>query len=142
MSTYTQDQKDLAISRYVAVGCNEAAREVSIPAATVSRWANAAGVGTYQTKDDQTHNEARMAQVKENLSHIALQATEAVLEAIEEHGAAVKCRDAVGAWTRAIHDYQLLTGGATERVGQDVVTQAEQILDEWDARDARKETEA
>jgi hypothetical protein len=139
MPTYTDDERELAVSRYLAVGCNAAAQETKIPSSTIHRWAVKAGANEERPQHVQAAIEARMAQTKENLSQIALAATEAVLEAIERDGADVKCRDAVGAWTRAIHDYQLLTGQATERVGEDPREQVREWIDELKAKKLAKE---
>lgn len=139
---YTQDQKDLAISRYQAVGCLEASREVGIPSTTVSRWAIASGAGISRPQNIQAMNDARMLQTRENLSRIAEIATETVLEALESEGTAKGHRETIGAWTRAIHDYQLLTGGATERIQDNVIARAEQILDDLEQRRQKKESAA
>lgn len=118
---YTAEQKAEALALYVEHGAAETARRTGLPEGTVKSWANRNGATNKKllktvaaTEAKRRSAEERRAVVMERLWEIADRGTEITIDKLDD----VDVRDLVGAWTRAIHDAQLLDGRPTERTEQ------------------------
>lgn len=116
--TYTEAEKDQAVALYATDGPTAVQHELGVPKGTVTKWAKARGVATVRTERMREAHEAVMADAAERRARLATRlltlaevATEVEFDLVDEAG----LRDVVGARTRAIHDHQLLMGGATAR---------------------------
>lgn len=107
-----------AIELAQQVGVTAAAEATGVSKGSVSMWCKEAGVQTVQSERTakavaaiRANAEERKARLADRLLEIAEAGTDRTLEILSE----AQMRDLVGAWTRAIHDAQLLSGGATSR---------------------------
>jgi transposase-like protein len=107
-----------AIARAQEIGVTDAAEEVGVSKAAVSRWCSNAGVVTVPNERTRAaiaahsaNAEARKSALVDQLLVVAEAGGQRELELI----AHADLRDVVGARTRAIHDAQLLSGAATSR---------------------------
>jgi DNA polymerase III delta prime subunit len=130
---FTQEQKSRAIDLYELCGPREASKrlrgtDIEVSESTLTRWATKAGVSVqHAITDNQVARAASLAKrqrtseetklfLTERLQTIAEIATERELTLLRQTG--LSLRDVVGSRTRAVHDLQLLSGQATETVGQ------------------------
>lgn len=124
---YTDEQRAEALELYAEQGPTAVQAAMGIPKATVTNWAKAAGIGTVRNAKTAAATEARTLDLAsrrvvlaEKLQTVAEVATERELQILATPFP--ELRDVVGARTRAIHDSQLLSGGATSR--HEVITDA------------------
>lgn len=123
---WTDDEKKRALDLYVEHGPAEASRRTTIPQGTIKSWASR--LQLQQQQQDTTRRNTRAAVERrkrsleerrtvltEKLGELAELGVDWVLEELTNGGDDVSVRDAIGAWTRAIHDLQLLSGAATSR---------------------------
>lgn len=147
---WTAEQRAEALALYVEVGPSEAGRRLGIPKHTIASWArrDRAPKADVEAEEsaanfamvirERTLEERRSALV-EKLGQLAELGVDWTREALVKAKAGdVSVRDAVGVFTRAIHDLQLLSGGATSRLdlGNREVVRAKR--DELAERRARK----
>lgn len=135
--TYPIDLKQQAIALYAEVGAAEAARQLDIPSGTIKAWAHRNGAQPlHRSKNSeavraaverrQRTAEERRTRLVELLGELAELGVERSLDLVNE----ADLRDAVGAWTRAIHDLQLLAGGPTSRTETRTIDAIDAELDE------------
>lgn len=123
---WSGDEKQRALGLYVEHGPAEASRQTGIPQGTIKSWASR--LDLQQQQQDTTRRntraaverrkrslEERRAVLTEKLGELAELGVDWALEALADPDRDVSVRDAIGAWTRAIHDLQLLSGAATSR---------------------------
>lgn len=124
--TYTEQERQAAMEAYGEVGPAEAARRTGIPAPTIRKWAERAGV----TGDDprtrpmtqaaQVAWEIRRKTLANDFGQVAAELLQHVRTAASEPN---RSRDAQALMTAAaigVDKAQLLAGGATSRVEHDV----------------------
>ena len=150
---WTPEQRSEALDLYLEVGASEAARRLGIPSSTVRYWArranltttaehaNAAATRAATVRRQRNAEERKVVLVAKlgELAELGVDLTADVLASTPVTDLAL--RDIIGAWTRAIHDLQLLSGGATARTETRDLASAEQVLklrDELAERRARK----
>jgi transposase-like protein len=116
--TYTADEKAAALALYAEAGPTAVQREMGIPSSTVMSWAKGAGVRTMRNERTASATDAIQADSakrRANLVHKLVRLADEALDVELGKLANSDLRDVVGARTRAIHDLQLLSGGATAR---------------------------
>jgi hypothetical protein len=118
---HAPEKRAAVLADVPALGISGAAKKHRIGKATVSRWADAAGVGTVPNERTREAVEAHSARAEElrsqvhgRLWEIADAGSKRELELIRG-SKAPDLRSVVGARTRAIHDAELLSGRATAR---------------------------
>lgn len=118
---YTDEQKAEARAAYEEHGPREAERLTGIPHGTITKWAKASGweprfIAKAENAAKRNHYDAEAfrARMLELLSEIADTAAKKELEVLADESPSLE--KIVGARTRAIHDVQLLSGQATQRV--------------------------
>lgn len=131
-STYTAEQRSEAVELYTEVGPSEVERRLGIPKATVRYWAKAEGC-TFNPERTEAATAASVAIRKSALAERLLAEAEQAVEIELGMLESAPLRDLVGARTRAIHDLQLLSGEATQRVEDlsqraELLRQAEEIV--------------
>lgn len=106
---------------YAEGGVTFAARETGVPAGTVKSWASRGHEVTPRAEQQRARIEAiqrsaeeRRAVLLDKLGQVAELGVDWA-KSLLESGDDLAMRDVVGAWTRAIHDLQLLSGEATSR---------------------------
>jgi len=139
-SKHTPEQRARALALCEEFGAADAARlltaeGLTIQAETIRQWASRAGVSQRRTETMRANVDALTAKTAERRTRLAARLLE-IAEGASEHAAEMMAdanlRDVVGLFTRAIHDHQLLSGGATSRVETAPTAEAETILDELD----------
>lgn len=134
---------------WAKVGAVEAAERTGIPATTIRSWASRAGMtegleasslGVRSAVARRKRSlEERRSVLVDKLGELAEMGVDWVAEALASGQAdAMSVRDAIGAFTRAIHDLQLLSGGATSRAELADVDDVRRLRDELAERRARK----
>jgi ribosomal protein S6 len=118
--SYTAEQRAEARAAYEEHGPREAERQTGIPASTLTKMAKRNGWGTRwlakaenQAKRAHYDAEAFRHRMQELLAEIADTAAKKELSVLADEAPSLE--KIVGARTRAIHDLQLLSGGATSR---------------------------
>lgn len=122
---WSPEQKAEALALYVDHGAAEAARRTGIPEGTIKAWAHRTGAKPLrEAKNSEAVRcsierrkrtlEERRTVLVEKLGELAELGVDWSARALER-GDELSVRDAVGVFTRAIHDLQLLSGGATAR---------------------------
>lgn len=146
---WSDEQRAEALALREDVGLSEAARRCGIPAGTIASWAsrgghnpspaaNRAATEAAVAKRKRTLEERRAVLV-EKLGELAEMGVDWAASALEKGTAELTMRDAVGLFTRAIHDLQLLSGGATSRAVELVdVDDVKRLRDELADRRARR----
>lgn len=146
---YPSDVRDQALSMLQEGKSLKAATEATgADKSTIAKWAKQAGISTWTGKTDAAtasrlpsyaETVAELIPVLNDIAAVGAKATLARLRHLMEVGAgnpeAYREEDlakVVGAWTRAIHDLQLLSGKATESfdLGDTVDRQIQELVDE------------
>lgn len=146
--------KTQALAIYIEEGVAEATRQTGVNANTIKSWAKREGLQPMhqQTNSERTRAaverrkrslEERRAVLVEKLGELAELGVDWTTQALTDLDAeSVNIRDAIGAFTRAIHDLQLLSGGATSRgEHRDLTNQddVQRLRDELAERRERKQ---
>jgi transposase-like protein len=116
--SYPDALKAEVLELYPTLGAAECARRFDIPKPTVTVWAHRAGVKSNAAEITEAATSALVATFADRRARLAdrllaLAETAAGREA--ELLATAKLYEVVGCRTRSIHDYQLLSGQATQR---------------------------
>lgn len=121
-TTWTNDQRDAALDIYTHSGPRAASRATGVPATTISRWAQQAGIASRATEKTQARDDGRRRAWVERRGEIIDQLGDLVDALIRKTAEKVEAGDLkearYGALAAAIavDKAQLLSGGATERV--------------------------
>lgn len=127
-----------------------ATQRTGVPKGTIRGWAKKAGVSTGDGEKTRAATRVAAARHKrsleerrgvlvEKLGELAELGLDWAAQLIERGGDEIVLRDAVGAFTRAIHDLQLLSGGATSR---HELAEREQVLSLRDELAERRRAKA
>lgn len=150
---YTDEQKAEALALYAEHGAAEAARRTGITGHSIRSWARRKGITSQVIHANaratraavvrrQRNAEERKVALVAKLGELAELGLDTTLAAIDiAKPGDLDLRAVIGAWTRAIHDLQLLSGGATARTETRDLASAEDVLrlrDELAERRAKK----
>lgn len=119
-TNWSTEARKRALELYAEHGAAHAARVTGIPVGTIKAWSSRGAAVLPRAEAQERVIEARKRDAAdrrsaliEKLSQVAELGVDATLAMLNGEG--VPLRDVVGAWTRAIHDLQLLSGDATQR---------------------------
>lgn len=117
--------KQQALEVYAEHGLLAASEATGVPRGTIKSWASRMGVEPATAERVKARRDATVARVERSLAERRVVLVAKLGEIAElgvdwaakmlEQGDDLSMRDVVGAWTRAIHDLQLLSGEATDR---------------------------
>ena len=121
MTTYDETFRQQAVDLAVTEGTNEAARQLGIGQATVSRWVRAAGLGTFHSERTAAATEARRLEWEQRRVELAHEQGRVAAKALAKAEAAMdddtagKAKDYALTMAILVDKAQLLTGAATSR---------------------------
>lgn len=149
---YDDGVKQQALELYATEGGAAASAATGVPRGTIKSWASRLGVDPPAAERSKARRDAVVARVERTVAERKVALVTKLGEVAEmgvdwaarmlESGDDLSMRDVVGAWTRAIHDLQLLAGDATSRTetmsgdAQQRIEAATGVLDELAKRRA------
>lgn len=149
-NNWSSEIRERALEVYTEHGLAVASAETGVPSGTIRSWASRRGVAPATAERTQARRDATVARKERTLAERKVALVAKLGEVAEmgidwaakmlEDGDDLSMRDVVGAWTRAIHDLQLLAGDATSRTetmatdAKQRIEAATQVLDELAAR--------
>lgn len=144
--TYTPEQREEALRLYLEVGAAEAARRLEIPAATVRKWAQRAGLTAARREHAQAAIESARLTWAQRRGEIVVrfgEAADGFLTKARKTKSARNARDLMAAADMAVKNAQLLSDGATGRVELSPTERRQRVLELRDkARDELAERRA